>query len=192
MPDRSLPSSFDQEFFEEKPFQKIKRKLMQEPLIPLGCAATSYALWRAYKSMKAGNSTEMNRMFRARIYAQGFTIVAMVAGGIYFKEERKQRKELQGALEEKKGQEKRDAWLRELETRDKEDRDWKERHAAIEEAAKEAENKANGAQDAVAQLMEEVEKKKDETADTVQEVVEEGEGKSGGVLNAVQGLWGKK
>lgn len=88
--------------------------------------------------MKAGDSLEMNRMFRARIYAQAFTLLAVVAGGMYFKTERQQRREFEKAMEEKASQEKRDAWLRELEIRDKEDREWRERHAAIEAAAKEA------------------------------------------------------
>lgn len=91
--------------------------------------------------MKAGDSLEMNRMFRARIYAQGFTLVAVVAGGMYFKTERKQRREFEQAVEVRKSQEKRDAWLRELEVRDQEDRDWRARHVAMETAAKEAANK---------------------------------------------------
>lgn len=91
--------------------------------------------------MKAKDSAEMNRMLRARIYAQAFTLVALVAGGMYFKSERQQRREFEKAVEVRKSQEKRDAWLRELEIRDKEDREWRERHAAIEAAAKEANTK---------------------------------------------------
>ena len=95
--------------------------------------------------MKAGDSLEMNRMFRARIYAQGFTLVAVVAGGMYFKTERQQRREFEQAVELRKSQEKRDAWLRELEIRDQEDRDWRARHAAMEAAAKEVANKTASA-----------------------------------------------
>ncbi|KAI1917000.1 Respiratory supercomplex factor 1, mitochondrial [Ophidiomyces ophidiicola] len=144
MGDRPLPSSFDSdpEFFEENPWTKLRRRLVEEPLIPLGCAATSYALWRAYRSMKAGDSEQLNRMFRYRIYAQAFTLVAVVAGGIYYKAERAQRKELERAMEEKKNQAKRDAWLKELEIRDQEDRDWRERHAAVGKAAKDAGKKS--------------------------------------------------
>jgi Hypoxia induced protein conserved region len=80
----------------------------------------------------------MNRMFRARIYAQFFTLLAVVAGGMYYKNERKQRREFEQMVEERKTQEKRDAWLRELEAREKEDKGWRERHAAVSEAAKEA------------------------------------------------------
>ncbi|OKL64603.1 Respiratory supercomplex factor 1, mitochondrial [Talaromyces atroroseus] len=128
----------DLQFEEETSMQKFKRRLKEEPLIPLGCAATCYALFRAYRSGKAKDSMEMNRMFRARIYAQFFTLLAVVAGGMYYKNERKQRREFERMVEERKAQEKRDAWLRELEAREKEDKGWRERHAAVSEAAKEA------------------------------------------------------
>jgi len=125
----SVPSSFDSspEFFEESRPQKLWRKLRQEPLIPLGCAATCYALYMATKSIRAGDHHQTNRMFRARIYAQGFTLVALVAGSIFYKDERMKRKHFEGALEEKKNSEKRDRWIRELEARDEEDKEWRDR-----------------------------------------------------------------
>lgn len=128
--------------------------------------------------MKAGDSVEMNKMFRARIYAQFFTLVAVVAGGMFYKTERQQRKEFEQAVEARKSQEKRDAWLRELEIRDKEDRDWRERHAAIEAAAKEA-GKVPPAKSAVEQ-------------DAARSVVEPTEQKSLGVLDAVRELISRK
>ena len=64
-------------------------------------------------------------MFRARIYAQGFTIVAMVAGSMYWQKDRDKRKEFQGVLAEKKAKEKNEAWIRELEARDLEEREMK-------------------------------------------------------------------
>lgn len=100
-----------------------------------GCAATSYALFRAYRSGKAKDSIEMNRMFRARIYAQFFTLVAVVAGGMYYRTDRKQRREFEKKVEERKAQEKRDAWLRELEAREREDKGWRERNDAAAAAA---------------------------------------------------------
>lgn len=123
--------------------------------------------------MKAGDSAEMNRMFRARIYAQAFTLVALVAGGMYFKTERQQRKEFEKAVEVRRAQEKRDAWLRELEVRDKEDREWRERHAAIEAAAKDAENKTNP---------------NSSEPDAAQAAIEPADEKSIGVLDAVRAL----
>jgi pyruvate/2-oxoacid:ferredoxin oxidoreductase beta subunit len=124
----SLPSSFDDtEFFDESRTGKLWRKLRQEPLIPLGCAATCYALYQASKSIREGNPYQTNKMFRARIYAQGFTLVAIVAGSIFYKDERMRRKAFEKKEDEKKQTEKREKWLRELEVRDKEDREWRAR-----------------------------------------------------------------
>ncbi len=122
----NVPSSFDAEFFEESRSQKLFRKLRQEPLIPIGCAATCYALYMATKSIRAGDHHQTNRMFRARIYAQGFTLLALVAGSIFYKDERMRRKAFEQASEEKKNAEKREKWLRELEARDQEDKDWRQ------------------------------------------------------------------
>ena len=140
----SLPSSFDDdtEFFEESRPQKLWRKIKQEPLIPLGCLATCYALYQASKSIRQGNPVQTNKMFRARIYAQGFTLVAIVAGSIFYKDERMKRKVYEKKVEEKKQTEKREKWLRELEARDKEDREWRQRieqqHGNMEEIAAES------------------------------------------------------
>lgn len=112
-------------------------------------------------------------MFRARIYAQAFTLVSLVVGGMYFKTERQQRREFEKAMEEKKSQEKRDAWLRELEIRDKEDREWRERHAAIEAAAKEAGKRPQG---------------QGQGLDAVRTVIESADQKRIGVLDAVRVL----
>lgn len=141
-----VPSSFDEtEFFEESRSQKLWRKIKQEPLIPLGCLATSYALYQASKSIRRGNPVRTNQMFRARIYAQGFTLAAIVAGSIFYKDERMKRKQFEGKLEEKKAAEKREKWLQELEARDKEDREWRDR---IEKPYREAEAAALAAQEA--------------------------------------------
>lgn len=142
----AIPSSFDSspEFFEESRSQKLWRKIRQEPLIPVGCAATCYALYMATKSIRAGDHHQTNRMFRARIYAQGFTLLALVAGSIFYKDERMRRKQFEGAVEEKKAAEKRDKWIRELEARDQEDRDWREK---IENANRDVQQGASEVQD---------------------------------------------
>lgn len=43
------PSSFDDnaDFYSESRGQKLLRRLKEEPLIPLGCALTTWALWEA-------------------------------------------------------------------------------------------------------------------------------------------------
>jgi pyruvate/2-oxoacid:ferredoxin oxidoreductase beta subunit len=133
----AVPSSLDDEFFEESRFQKFARKLKQEPLIPVGCALTCYALWMATKSIRAGDHHQTNKMFRARIYAQGFTLIALVAGSVFYQDERMRRRKFEDRLEEKKAAEKREKWLNELEARDREDREWRERIERSSKAARE-------------------------------------------------------
>ncbi|OCK79832.1 altered inheritance of mitochondria protein 31, mitochondrial [Lepidopterella palustris CBS 459.81] len=121
--DAPLPSSFDgdSEFYSENRMQKLTRRLREEPLIPLGCLLTVFALVGATRSIRQGNHQKTNVMFRRRIYAQGFTLVAMVAGGMYWKEDREKRKQFEGIVAEKERQKKRDKWIRELEARDEEE-----------------------------------------------------------------------
>jgi hypothetical protein len=66
-------------------------------------------------------------MFRARIYAQGFTLVAMIAGSMYWQTDRQKRKEFDVAVSERKAKEKNEAWIRELEAREREDREEREK-----------------------------------------------------------------
>ena len=119
------PSSFDDDadFYEESRLRKLRRRIMEEPILPLGCALTCWALYEATRSMKAGDHHRTNRMFRRRIYAQGFTILAMVAGSVYWETDRKRRKEYTGLVDEKKKREKYEAWIRELEVREEEEKE---------------------------------------------------------------------
>ncbi|KAG9240451.1 hypoxia induced protein conserved region-domain-containing protein [Calycina marina] len=123
-----MPSSFDgnAEFYEESGFQKITRRLKEEPLIPLGCILTAAALIGASKSIRAGDHNRAQRMFRARIVAQGFTLVAMLAGSAYWQSDREKRKEFDNLMDEKKARQKQAAWIRELEARDEEDKAMRE------------------------------------------------------------------
>jgi hypothetical protein len=61
-------------------------------------------------------------MFRARIYAQGFTLAALVVGSMYWKTDRQKRKEFDAVVLERKAKEKNEAWIRELEARDAEEK----------------------------------------------------------------------
>ncbi|EME48847.1 hypothetical protein DOTSEDRAFT_67791 [Dothistroma septosporum NZE10] len=119
------PSSFDEdnEFYEESRWGKLRRRIKEEPLIPLGCALTCWALFEATRSIKSGDKYRTNRMFRRRIYAQGFTILAMLAGSAYWEGDRGKRKEYDVLVEEKKKKDKHEAWLRELEVRDQEEQE---------------------------------------------------------------------
>nr|POE79433.1 respiratory supercomplex factor 1, mitochondrial [Quercus suber] len=60
-------------------------------------------------------------MFRRRIYAQGFTIFAMLAGSAYWENDRKKRNEYDELIEDKKKKDQHEAWLRELEAREEEE-----------------------------------------------------------------------
>lgn len=62
-------------------------------------------------------------MFRARIYAQGFTLAAMLGGSVYYKKQRDEEKEVDVAKAKIDAQAKQMAWIRELEIRDKEDKE---------------------------------------------------------------------
>lgn len=78
-------------------------------------------------------------MFRARVAAQGFTVLAMVAGGMYYAEDRNKQKELRKLKQTQEAEEKRQKWIKELEARDEED---KALHAMLEKKRKRAAERA--------------------------------------------------
>ncbi|KAI3324885.1 mitochondrial hypoxia responsive domain-containing protein [Xylariaceae sp. AK1471] len=139
MADRSMPSSFDDDReYQETGFQKVARKLREEPLIPLGTGLTCFALYNAWRAMRRGDHAGVQRMFRARIGAQAFTVVAMVAGGAYYGADREKRKELIKLEAQKRAEERNQKWLHELEVRDEED---KQLQAAIKRKRERLEQK---------------------------------------------------
>lgn len=95
--------------------------------MPIGCILTVAAFTNAYRAMRRGDHAGVQRMFRARVAAQAFTVCAMVAGGVYFSRERKQERELWKLERDRDAEEKRQRWIRELEARDEEDRALRER-----------------------------------------------------------------
>ena len=86
------------------------------------------------KSMRTGDKYKTNRMFRRRIYAQGFTVLAMLVGSIYWESDRNKRKEYNGLTKEKEQKEKYEAWLRELEVRAEEEEELKRMRKKIVDA----------------------------------------------------------
>ncbi|EKM57089.1 uncharacterized protein PHACADRAFT_194658, partial [Phanerochaete carnosa HHB-10118-sp] len=69
---------------------KLMRKFKEEPYVPIGTALTCFALYMAFrKSGRDGDPKALNRWFRARIFFQGATVAAIVAGS-YSLEARKQ------------------------------------------------------------------------------------------------------
>ncbi|KAI4097683.1 MAG: hypothetical protein LQ339_006728 [Xanthoria mediterranea] len=147
---REVPSSFadNQAYFDESRWQKFTRRLKEEPLIPLGCAVTCWALWGATRSIRSGDSYNAQRMFRMRLYGQFFTIVAMVAGSFYYNSDRILRKEYEEILKERKAIEKRNAWIKELEARDLEEKDWREKVKEVTQKRKEEEDVARAKEEA--------------------------------------------
>ncbi|KAI1761157.1 hypoxia induced protein conserved region-domain-containing protein [Hypoxylon sp. FL1150] len=126
MADRSMPSSFDEDKeYNETGAQKIGRKLREEPLIPLGCVLTTLALYNAWRATRRGDHAQVQRMFRARIGAQAFTVMAMVAGGAYYGADREKRKELIKLEAQQRAEERHQKWLKELEVRDEEEKQLK-------------------------------------------------------------------
>ncbi|KAI8967443.1 hypoxia induced protein conserved region-domain-containing protein, partial [Mycotypha africana] len=74
----------------ETPLQKLKAKFQEEPLVPAGAALTTFALVAAAYGVKKGNRAFTNNMFRLRVGAQAFTVLAMVGGSVYFQYKKNQ------------------------------------------------------------------------------------------------------
>ncbi|KAK5126563.1 hypothetical protein LTR85_009497 [Meristemomyces frigidus] len=185
------PSSFDNDsdFYEESRWTKLKRRVTEEPLIPLGCALTCWALVEATRSIRKGDKHRTNRMFRRRIYAQGFTILAMVLGSAYWQGDRKKRDEFNELVEDKKKREKHDLWLKELEARDEEEQHLRKiRSRMIDNRV--AEKMSEGEKRALeAQTKEAVGQNKGGLG-SVRSVLEAGEQRSRGpILEAARQLW---
>jgi len=78
---------------------KFIRKFKEQPLVPIGAAATCVALVAALVKSRRGDSKSMNYWLRARVVAQGLTIAAIV-GGSYAYGQTKQQKEAAAAKEQ--------------------------------------------------------------------------------------------
>jgi type VI protein secretion system component VasK len=173
----------------------IPKSSYSSQLTSLGCVLTCMALLGATRSIRSGDHNRANRMFRARIYAQGFTLVAMVAGSMYWQTDRQKRKDFDKAVEERKAREKNEAWIRELEARDEEEKDLRRvrearrRGVSVELVRKE-------------DLEKEAAKKEEKDKKVLEKIAEKGassavgvesEGKTKGVLESVGELvWGRK
>jgi hypothetical protein len=125
-PDLSVPAR-------EGFLQKTLRRSIEEPLIPLGLVLTCAAFVGAARAIRKQDHARANLMFRRRIYAQGFTVVVMVAGSYYWRDERAKRKELETMAKEREAVETREAWLKELEARELEDKEARGRVEVLRE-----------------------------------------------------------
>lgn len=105
----------------------IVRSVSMNYAVKMLLARSSHNVWYRTKSIKTGDKHRTNRMFRRRIYAQGFTILAMFAGSIYWEGDRKKRTEYNELVEDKKKRERHEAWLKELEIREEEEQELRRR-----------------------------------------------------------------
>ncbi|NXR75166.1 HIG2A protein, partial [Pycnonotus jocosus] len=71
----SLPTFTDEGFAE-----KFLRKTRENPLVPLGCLCTVGVLAYGVICFKKGYTRRSQLMMRARVLAQGITIVSLVGG----------------------------------------------------------------------------------------------------------------
>ncbi|RLN43715.1 hypothetical protein BBJ28_00015996 [Nothophytophthora sp. Chile5] len=66
----------------ETGWEKMKRRVREEPLVPLGCAATAVVLIGGLASFgRAADARTQQKFMRMRVVAQGATVVAMALGG---------------------------------------------------------------------------------------------------------------
>ncbi|XP_038849316.1 HIG1 domain family member 2A-like [Salvelinus namaycush] len=65
----------------EETFQeKFMRKSKENPFVPIGCLGTAGALMYGLRAFKQGKTRQSQLLMRGRIFAQGFTVVAVIFG----------------------------------------------------------------------------------------------------------------
>lgn len=65
----------------ESGWEKTKRRFMEEPLVPIGCAVTAAVLMGGLRSfVTMADQRTQQRFMRARVVAQGATVVAAGVG----------------------------------------------------------------------------------------------------------------
>ncbi|GMM31255.1 Rcf1 protein [Martiniozyma asiatica (nom. inval.)] len=110
---------------------KIIYRSKQQPLVPLGCLATTAAVVMAAKGVKSGNAPQAQFWFRWRVGLQGATLVALVLGSMYFDKTFSANQKSEEDLAIEKARMRQKIWIEELEQRDQE---MKDRQARAERA----------------------------------------------------------
>lgn len=67
----------------ETGWEKMKRRCAEEPFVPLGCLVTAGVLAGGLRSFgKGADQKTQQRFMRARVVAQGATVVVMALGAV--------------------------------------------------------------------------------------------------------------
>jgi hypothetical protein len=106
--------------------------------------------------------------------AQGFTVLAICAGGLYYGQDRARSKELRKLKEAQDSEEKRAKWIKELEARDEEDKAMRRKLAEKKLLLEEEKQKLLEDEKAAVAAASHIPKNE------------------GGVLSALSGMWGGK
>ena len=158
------------------------------------------ALFGATRSIRAGDHSRTQRMFRARIAAQGFTLIAMIAGSVYWQSDREKRKEFDVVVAKRKAKEKNEAWIRELEARDEEEKEIRAMRDAKRRGVPYVREEKNTGQPTkediegqVTKMVKDVKNGKAKAAkEEVTEMVDEGEKKGKGIMDSLRETIGGK
>ena len=143
--------------------------------------------------MRSGDKHKTNRMFRRRIYAQGFTILAMVAGSAYWEKDRDKRKEYQGLIDERTKKEKHESWIRELEIREQEEEELRKlRDSIMKGQSAERRKLQEGDRRAVEAGIKEDAGQPKGGLGAVRSALEESEVRRWPILSAVRDLWERR
>ncbi|KAM9850265.1 HIG1 domain family member 2A, mitochondrial [Aulostomus maculatus] len=60
--------------------QRFIRKTKENPFVPIGCIGTAGALTYGLIAFQKGKTRQSQLLMRGRIFAQGFTVVALIVG----------------------------------------------------------------------------------------------------------------
>ncbi|XP_070692668.1 HIG1 domain family member 2A, mitochondrial [Pempheris klunzingeri] len=60
--------------------EKFMRKTKENPFVPIGCLGTAGALIYGLRAFHQGKTRQSQLLMRGRIFAQGFTVVAIIFG----------------------------------------------------------------------------------------------------------------
>lgn len=107
-------------------------------MVPLGTLATCVAVGLAAQSVRVGNKKGAQKWFRYRVVFQGFTIAALVVGGLFFGKESIEKQKSREELLHEKAKMREKLWIEELERRDFETQQRKKRAEWARQKAKEA------------------------------------------------------